>query len=277
MLLKLNCCLWLCVSLISAQQRWYYTGEFKNAEITHSLFAGSEFFQSDLLHPNSTGLLLYGGILITPSAVNDTDYAEVLEIILKDVLGVKNESQTQPLVAISRATVYPMLLTKNYGAYSLLTKDSTTEDIKALQYIGEVGLYDHQKRIFLQKELRDLTVGELYAVEVMVRKETEQSINKLQNNDNSVKIDIAGGGDVSGDVHGENESENHEVHKVVYTVDLMGRNSVYSHTWRSVPLSDSVVAATSTLQQEPKVKSIRVMSYNLWHNNPPSWVYHGFG
>jgi hypothetical protein len=70
-----------------------------------------------------------------------------------------------------------------------------------------------------------------------------------------------------------------EEHRVVYSTDLMGRSSIYSHTWAasstSSPQGD--LARTNcgdSDETEIEKKDVRVMSFNLWHNNPPSWVYH---
>mmetsp|Transcript_24930 Transcript_24930/g.34203 ORF Transcript_24930/g.34203 Transcript_24930/m.34203 type:complete len:592 (+) Transcript_24930:37-1812(+) len=65
-------------------------------------------------------------------------------------------------------------------------------------------------------------------------------------------------------------SENRESfishHNMLYSMDLHGRHTLVSHTWNSQNRSP-IVASVSNLP------TLKILTYNLWHNNPPSWVY----
>ena len=57
-------------------------------------------------------------------------------------------------------------------------------------------------------------------------------------------------------------------HSIILTTDLYLRYiSLIMHTWKSVNLSN-----TQTIQSIDS-KELKVMTYNIWHNNPPNWIY----
>jgi hypothetical protein len=142
------------------------------------------------------------------------------------------------------------------------SSSSSTSQVRRYPVLhAEVGLYDAQQGIFLEKEWNVLTIGNLFAVVVV---------------DNKGQLR----------------------HQIVFTTDLYGRRSLISHTWSSLSstaaasaaASSPVVDESSSDQTANRVESIqlengealskgmstnplRVVTYNLWHNNPPSWIY----
>lgn len=284
----------------NAQQRWYYTGQFRNNEVIDEKFAGSSFSPDDLHGATFRHVLFYGGIVSKSHHTNISDYEEVLNVARNDLLGVGNASNVRLLQSVD----YPMYIAKNYGSY-MATSDDGTDVVDSLKFMGEVGLYDHQRRVFLEKYWRDIVVGEIKAIEVAIA--NESTAGKEGNSDITVpdlEVELSASGDTSlaetpvipsivevaspeaTDSTGEEvetvppvlnreTASNEEVHRLVYTSDLMGRNTIYAHTWSS-SADDARSAAESreSAAQAQEAKNVRIMSYNLWHNNPPSWVYH---
>jgi hypothetical protein len=82
-------------------------------------------------------------------------------------------------------------------------------------------------------------------------------------------------------------SELIEVHKICLVADLQGLITVAQHIWDAkqfspvsteagipaVVSSDSVHKVTSC-EMEKDPLDLRVMTYNIWHNNPPEWLIH---
>ena len=83
-------------------------------------------------------------------------------------------------------------------------------------------------------------------------------------------------------------NESIQMHKMVVTTDLYNTPTVSEHTWgplkRRTGYEDPVEAYTDTDASkdisedisEDTIEDIklRVMTYNIWHNNPPSWLVH---
>jgi len=54
-------------------------------------------------------------------------------------------------------------------------------------------------------------------------------------------------------------------HNMLFSLDLYGRHTLVAHTWSSPNLLP--IASSKT------PPALKILTYNLWHNNPPSWVY----
>lgn len=298
----------LIVCSVAAQQRWYYTGKFQNEEIIDPIFDGSQFVQSDLHSPDLVALLYYGGLITNSTNISASDYEKMAEFIQFDLLGFGDSTVSK----IDHAAALPMVLSRNYGAYENFPANSSAEDYLLLHHRAEVGLYDHQQRVFLEKYWRDLGVGELVTVKLAVKHnhvpvtptvEIAEAARSLEETV-TFEIDVSATGEASVvdtsngsagidpaivDVSSvdalltHNSSQHHlntsasvdfdEEHRIVYTTDLMGHSSVYSHTW-GVPHTAEAPEECGNSDTQAAKKDVRVMSFNLWHNNPPSWVYH---
>jgi hypothetical protein len=297
------------LSIVYAQQRWYYTGNFQNHEITAERFAGTSFSQEDLFNVIRPKHLIYGGLASRAQASNTSNSAALIDTLQNDILAFGNGS----MIHIVESVDYPLHIAKNYGRYSDLSSGNETEDFEVLKFKGEVGLYDHQRRVFLEKYWRDITIGELQVVKFVKATaggtEHDSSIPAVTvvESNQVLEVDISAAGDVvvsqgaettvddaivdltssqaipssdaTGDARLVPSAESAAslsggaVHQVAFTTDLHGRSTLYSHTW-SVPEDKSPLAAAEKTVLDAAVKDVRVMSYNLWHNNPPSWVYH---
>eukprot|EP01032_Pedospumella_encystans_P014181 gene14181-16306_t len=297
----------LLLSCASAQQRWYYTGKFENEEVVDPVFEGSQFVQADLSNPNLVALLYYGGLITNSSTFSHEDYVTTIEYVHADLLGFGVTTATQ----ISYAAALPMVLARNYGVYENFPANSSAEDFLLLHLRAEVGLYDHQSRVFLEKYWRDLSIGELTAVKLSVKHNHIPSANTADHAGTasseqelgSFEMGVSVDGDATAAVDPADEVKagivdlatvdaalNHhtvsnessavdiitydEEHHVVYTTDLMGRSSIYTHTWTVSPTNQTQEACDNNADTQTEKKDVRVMSFNLWHNNPPSWVYH---
>lgn len=297
----------LLASLVSGQQRWYYTGKFLNEDIIIPFFEGLQYKQSELVDPYGSHLLYFGGIVAKAETLNTTEYGSVAELLRGQLLGLGNSST----VAIERAKNYPLVMSRNYAAYIEILNNRSSDGFETLQYQAEVGLYDHRARVFLEKYWRDLQVGELTALEISIEQTAQPSsqtdqATTLDSVPAVVAVDVSASGDAvisdmsstgpaivdvkteaaadaaisSPPIVSPHEAANGPklVHKVLYTTDIMGRVSIYSHTWNSTasqPLGSADAAENQEeLIQTTEKKDLRVMSFNLWHNNPPSWVYH---
>jgi len=298
----------LLLSCTLAQQRWYFTGRFENEEVVDPVFEGSQFVQADLSNPNLVALLYYGGLITNSSTLSHEDYATTAEYVHADLLGFGVTTATQ----ISYAAALPMVLARNYGVYENFPANSSAEDFLLLHLRAEVGLYDHQSRVFLEKYWRDLSVGELTTVKLSVKHNhipiatTADLLGAVSNEQElgsfEVGVSVNGEATAPADTTDEvtagivdlatadaalnhhttsRESESNmvdivpydEEHHVVYTTDLMGRSSIYTHTW-TVSHTNHTQEVCDDVGTQAEKKDVRVMSFNLWHNNPPSWVYH---
>jgi hypothetical protein len=308
-----------------AQQRWYYTGEFKNNVVADKTFEGIQYSSSDLHTPPRAALLNYGGILYRRvDLVNETAVDEVVEMLQVNVLGVANDTA---IVVLSSIT-YELMMAKDYGAYPEYIESEEAQDPSSLEKIvfrAEVGLYDHQRKVFLEKNWRSLAVGTILAVEFQVLLKIQEDsalnhsdISTIDNSNVVNEMDVQVDGSILSPSGLSNTAstgtisamqyDSRDVHKAIFTSDMMGRVSLYSHTWyrsresssttniggtKPESFSDSRQDQDSTaaaVQQQTtpegtrgdtpvdvtasEAKLLRVMSYNLWHNNPPSWVYH---
>lgn len=287
----------LIVQLVDGQQRWYYTGKFQNDEVATPFFEGLQYKQSELFDPNHSHLLYFGGTVARAEVLNVTNHeADVLML-----LGLGNGST----VAVHNGRNYPLVMSRNYAAYVDILNNRSSDGFETLQYQAEVGLYDHRIREFLEKYWRDLQVGELTAVEITIEASTQHAFSVGSSAQDSVPVLVAMDVSASGETvlsasHDaplivdltvqaeqqvtevasvstavESEHDNaapKQVHRVLYTSDIMGRASIYAHTWNTTHTTRVDYSQDTVIVEEKK--DLRVMSFNLWHNNPPSWVYH---
>jgi endonuclease/exonuclease/phosphatase family metal-dependent hydrolase len=115
---------------------------------------------------------------------------------------------------------------------------------------GEVAFYDKITRQEIRSEWRDVRLGRMYAVTIDEFREKE-----------SLK------------------------HKILVNVDTSGLASIVSHIWErnsttletSTSTTISIDGTSSNIMNDEIVSdrhiNLRVMTYNIWHNNPPSYLY----
>ncbi|RYH23710.1 hypothetical protein EON65_17580 [archaeon] len=249
----------VCIFHVYAQ-RWYYTGKFENEQVERHLFLGDILHYDRLFNSQTVGqTFLYSGGLVIKAAQYSSD-----EIVLGDsdnafIRSVCDQhsmpgSSIQDIHIQSRM-LYNIIISHNY---SPKINESSGSVYHALLE-AEIGLFNGKS--FLEKKMLEVSSGNLTAIIV---KGTYLS--------NSIEVEV----DMSGKPL---ELAMYVVeHKIVYTSDFFGRVALVMHTWNHVsppspPISSKPNLASST-DQAGQGRKVRLMSYNLWHNNPPDWVYH---
>lgn len=245
-----------------AQRRWYLTGAFANITKPSVPFVGLTVSVNDVCGNSSKSsdefVLLFGGVYGRPNSNATLDSSIVIHI--EDLLqGTDSFSNT---VTVVNNIVYDIQGTVDYES----------------PYQFEIGLYDHQTQTFSEQYYRDLLFGRLFCVSAYA-KESNTSVL---------------------------------AHNFLYSMDLRKRIALMSHTWSSMTMEEAKVlgvfddkgvadelegsvmnantdssitegenggveSAASTIVEDCQNKSfeipLKVMTFNLWHNNPASWVY----
>ena len=107
------------------------------------------------------------------------------------------------------------------------------------------------KKSFLDQEWRPVGMGAVWAIELELHRQTA----------------------VGQQAEGERGGHKGYMHRLVVNLDRMGMASVFSHTWLP-PSPPTAPAPVSVSASSPSSSSfqLRVMTYNLWHHNPPAWM-----
>jgi hypothetical protein len=153
---------------------------------------------------------------------------------------------------------YNLLIINDYANYPNASNNS---DLSIME--EEIGLFDHVQNKYIEKKWRYTRLGMALAILVNVTYPT--SGNSF-----------------------------YEEHKILASADMAGKPSLSYHTWTTKVLDTSTTELEAAPQIDPNelikhpiepastelegeiedVKRLRIMTYNLWHNNPPSWIYH---
>ena len=223
----------------TSYQKWHYTGEFRNDRLQLATFSGSylshDLFDQETSHDSE--YVLYGGgmILKQDDAYNMT--AEQLDQLAAMCFSA-NDNVNNTGFEILQHRSYKILVSLNYAEEKL-------ENFAEKIFETEIGLYDHDVRRFLEKSWRPLSLGHIIAFQVRLLKASAT-----------------------------------ETHKLVVSTDLARRFATLSHTWDSQPVINKSIIddgmdnkRNNNKNKSKKQATLRVMTYNLWHNNPLSWVY----
>lgn len=246
-------------------QRWYYTGKFQHDTERTNFFNGDILLHNSLFEStnfkgeNSSSQMLYcGGLVLTPIAPyldverKETFQAQEWDFIL-NVTFTNTRSSDEEVeihnITITSVARYIINIAKSYPEPQVeqvvvSNEDNSTKVIEKISWPilnAEVGLYDGRRGIFVQREWRSLNIGTVVACRA---------------------TDSMG-----------------TVHKLIWTTDMYGRMSLVHHTWNPQIIAQQVEYDVSddgmpaSMGVDLDSKSFRVMTYNLWHNNPPGWVY----
>ena len=215
-----------------------------------------------------------GGIVLHLQANNASHLNTHHEILCKDILALHPDHFDDLNVSISKLQRFRMLLSDDYPAVERMSRENvstTLDDLMPLLVNGEVGLFDLRLERMIQSEWREIAIGELVSLNFTMSYHKVPPSFDIPENSN----EISDGGD-----GGDYDNFVTEEHHVVYTVDMMGRRSLYSHIWHVRSATNqhegnqhSSEPLSNMIQDSTAVNDIRIMSFNLWHNNPPSWVY----
>ena len=240
------------LSTVTSQKRWYYTGAYKNEQSKNLFFNGARMQHSDLYHFGSQlnddvefwtpqlvhneSFLYAGGSFLRLKSVNSTVSDQLLEVIKLEVASPNNES-----FILNSAVFYSQIIAFNYGEAVQLASCEVSSDDFLLT--AEVGLYDHSIDKFLERYWKEIGTGEFVAITATT-------------------------------THVEENRNTERKHRVIFAIDVLGRATLVKHTWKASPVSDSAtVEDTAASTPADAAVPLRVMTYNLWHNNPPSWIY----
>lgn len=246
-------------------KQWYYTGEQTNNVVTEPRFSGHEMDIFSVFNPIddtsindlnamdlNVNLLYFGGALIKLISINSTIDQNTNETIYELLSSEATPTLIHGLHVMSRKVIYYDLLhVVDYGSPNL-----TSTSV-------EVGLFDHDEDIFVQRFWRDVKHGQIVAV-------------------------ISDTKSIYFDQH-SNEKIRFQRHWTIWSMDHRQRRSLIMHTWEDIdenlflsPLrtnkpSSGLAGTVKDMEVSTElneVRTFRIMTYNLWHNNPPSWTYH---
>ena len=174
------------------------------------------------------------------TSVNDTVGPSLLSVIQSELFGNPSEkSATFSLKSLS-ARYFGLLTAVNYA----------TEDRYEAIVSSEIGLYDHSKRVFVKRIWKNITGGEIIVVKIVETRTTIIEGSSAQKPLPPIE------------------------HKLLYTADLYGRNTLFQHIWnRSSDGDEHYGSSVDKAEVNDNHRRLRILTFNIWHNNPPSWVY----
>lgn len=252
----------LVLGIESQSTKWYYTRRFRNDFHPNGvkLFSGSNFNYDDLFHnrTNDQAILFSGGIaLLRETDPNALFNNETIYYLMQNTSLIPKQSIGQEISGLSTVQ-YNLLIINDYANYPNASNNS---DLSIME--EEIGLFDHVQNKYIEKKWRYTRLGMALAILVNVTYPT--SGNSF-----------------------------YEEHKILASADMAGKPSLSYHTWTTKVLDTSTTELEAAPQIDPNelikhpiesastelegeiedVKRLRIMTYNLWHNNPPSWIYH---
>ena len=248
--------------------------------------SGTAFRGGDLFHPTSEYILYYGGVVLrrksNESAIPRSEYSMVESMLSEELLGYKNRIGSR-IAEVVELTSYSMLISSNYAAFPAHQANISTVDLTDVLYQVEVGQYDPDTRQFHDRRWSDMTVGDLHVAILVVSgpHHEERSVDYATYSVDAEGTTLPLVSAASGSELPMSISAAESCHKVIFTSDHRGQHSLYSHTWHSIrdstadlqfPPPPPLQPSSSPLQPPPAHK-LRIMTFNLWHNNPPHWIY----
>lgn len=284
---------------IWSAQRWMYTGNFKpdrDEPAPNQWFHGYELPLSQLFEletfESRKPLLYSGNFAILPDRdPNSVLESNTLQYLIKNISFIETHS-AEPVHIIS-AYSYGIHGMRKYGTISTLTDDNSTWSLAE----EEIGLYDTVQHSFVEKHWRLTRFGMLFAIQFEVPATTCALQESTCSNEKIVHKVL-----FTIDLYRRPTLVYHtSSHVIPFSFPPVATEAVT--TAEEVDMSidaDGTVHTTSTstkhIQEAPEdhqivvdhakpalitsdettnqaQKRLRVMTYNLWNNNPPSWVY----
>lgn len=232
-------------SQATTRQRWYYTGKFTHDVVKEEVFEGTtlDLFALYNQQTENQSYLYAGGLLLFPHNSEESVSNVTYNLEREDLSFLKYVTGSNFSVDIKSTVSYKIFLNSNYHRIPRL---GAAEIFQA-----EIGLFDHDIEKYVEMSQTNISLGTLHASLVVVPS-TDSSIAPT-------------------------------LHRIMWTWDTFGRSSILHHTWHryNVEATPSTTAEAAVVSdsicketKNTKDRKLRVMTYNLWHNNPPSWVYH---
>jgi hypothetical protein len=267
-------------SLVNGRQKWYYTGNFENEKLIDTVYEGTRIDLQDWYsHPTENKILPYcGGLVFAAFHTKESIENVTFNLNEQDFDFISNVTQiydTTYAMKYEKVVSYKVYLSPNYGLLNQVPSTAKEEKIQEgtienektensetsstsstsvpspIIMQAEIGLYDHDLDTFLQREWNNVTMGTLHAVTITLHPDTQIP--------------------TSPDHH---QYHHYHQHQIMYMWDLFGRMTILQHTWQSYNNNNQQgIKKTEETSTSTSIKSLKILSYNLWNNNPAEWVY----
>lgn len=237
-----------CLFAYAQNTKWYYTRKLRNHDHPKDpkFFPGSNFNYRTLFSNGTNDLpILFGGsmVLIRENDPNSHFDSNTIHYLIQNTTLIPKEAFGQQISTVF-AVQYNLFIINDYSNYPTA---SNISDLNILE--EEIGLYDHSVNQFIEKKWRYIRLGIMVATTVKVTS--------------------------------SQKGNSYEEHNIISTADMAGKPTVLYHTWNERieegEGSSFIGKASEEVESEisfPNPPKVRIMTYNLWHNNPPSWIYH---
>lgn len=225
---------------IESRKSWYYTDAFQYNTLSSNFFSGSKFNLNDLFsNANSDDCSCQINETVThdESRYNWSVYSgqTLIKLISHNcTIHAKETAFIESSVLKDISKRHTSICSAVY--YDLgIGVDYGANSHDLRALAVEIGLYDHNVGQFELKSWLNMTIGRLTAI----------TINEIsdENSSNVIK------------------------HQIILTADpRYNKLALIMHTWISSLPSESV--------SKHNIHQLKLSTYNIWHNNPPSWKYH---
>ena len=231
----------------SSTAKWYYTRKFRNDghPNTPQFFPGSNFNYLDLFYNRTDGQpILFGGGMILMSETDPNAFFDnnTVHYLIQNTTFIPDEAVGQTIENLE-SMQYNLYIINDYSNYP----NNNISELMIME--EEIGLYDHSIRQFIDKQWRYMRLGIIVAARVNVTYQEQRGFS--------------------------------EEHFILSTADMAGKPTILYHTWRRhlIEENQSVDAEVNhgnfiRTEDLTSLGRLRIMTYNLWHNNPPAWIYH---
>lgn len=260
-------CSALCQSL-----RWYYTGQMKHDRLEATRFSGGRLDYDTLFQPQQPHsdenppthpkpILYAGGITLEwiHSNLSFINEEENRFIRGASVLRHSSDHFLVSAVVVEEVNVFSVNLSPNYPP----KWNETSQSMSVSCLEAEVGLYDSVTQSFRERKWIRVTSGNLTAVTLTATYTSSSASEPLINSKEEVGVGL------EGDVSGLLETGSYTMrHRLIWTSDVFGRRALVLHNWERLKDEDAADKTDSS-----SLTSLRVLTFNMWHNNPLSWVY----
>ena len=249
------------------QRQWYYVNQPVCDSYGGRFFNGSHVPLSTMFyHPSSST----EGIGLAAAAEPFLYYANTLAQLSTtfagsgiDLADPSSDPKAVPaikeklkrLLSYSDTKEYRILQERMYDLYTIVNYENEFSSVRQALYglhpsPVEVGLFDHSQGEYVTKETRTHSTGSLLAMRLEERSAATCIEHRVLLN-----IDRRAFVTLSGHLHGP---------CIELDVSVDGQNQVTGDDGQSKVTGDDGVRASS----------LSIVTYNIWHNNPPGWIYH---
>jgi hypothetical protein len=306
-------CIVVAFTLIESQSQWYYTRRIRNENYPTGIipFEGSSF-SYDQLFDNQTNdqPVLYGGgmVLQRETEENALFNNDTILYLIKNVTLLAKDNSNQ-VISDYFAVQYNILIVNNYSNVPSIKNSSELNAVEE-----EIGLYEHATQTWLERKWRFTRLGMFLTVKLNLTTavtnegQQENAYKDYEHHKIIATIDMAGkptliyhsftrekndsraDGKSVQDQPQENAKLDPQEQVAASSAEVAqeeGKGNAEDILLEMNPQGELLIPSRKLSVSSPSSSShsahhhnpqnhhqLRVMTYNLWHNNPPSWVYH---